>query len=772
MTPYTGFGRLTLLAATATIALLITAPLVAAPPGTVSPRIIVDQFGYQSDMVKIAVLSDPQTGFNAAESYTPGSTIEVRVWGSNAVVFSGAPTVWNGGATHAQSGDKIWWFDFSSVKKWGEYYLYDPARDLSSYRFQIHHRVYDDVLKHAMRMFFYQRRGFAKQPPYTDAKWADGASHLGTRQDPQCRLVTDQNNAALEKDLRGGWFDAGDYNKYTNFTFSTLTDLLLAYEQNPLAWGDDFNLPESGNGLPDILDEIKWELDWMLRMQNSNGSVLSKVGVLGFAGASPPSADTSFMYYGAASTSATFCSAGHFAHAARIYQSAGQTAYATTLQNAAVAAWNWGVANPAVIFSNSGFSSANPEVDAYTRGMYQLCAAVYLYALTGQSTYKTYVEAHYQDAHPMQWTYWYGFEGTLQEALLYYTTLPNVTTAVVNNIRNSKQNSIGGGEFLLAYTGKTDAYRAYLKDADYTWNSNQTKSSVGQIFWQQIRYNIDSANAASYRGAAEGFLHYFHGVNPLSMVYLVNMYAYGGDKCANEFYHSWFGDGTDWDNALTSPKGPAPAYIPGGANPQWGGPDPAYTGPPIVPPASQPTQKSYKDWNTSWPENSWEITEAGIYTQAAYVHLLAGMQRPFVYNDWTTGYALTGNPALPTADANGDGVTNLLEYAFNLAPTSSNVILLPAAQVQTYNVGGQNHRYLSITFPRQLSTGDINYEVQASGDLSTWTPVCTATGTASPTGPGYVSEVGTSYLRSVTARDTVDLDSGAKRFLRIKVTKN
>src|SRR4029434_1332226 len=156
-----------------------------------------------------------------------------------------------------------------------------------------------------MRMFFYQRRGFAKQPPYTDAKWADSASHLGTRQDPQCRLVTDQNNAALEKDLRGGWFDAGDYNKYTNFTFSTLTDLLLAYEQNPLAWGDDFNLPESGTGLPDILDEIKWELDWLLRMQNSNGSVLSKVGSLGFASASPPSAEATQVFYGAESTTAS-----------------------------------------------------------------------------------------------------------------------------------------------------------------------------------------------------------------------------------------------------------------------------------------------------------------------------------------------------------------------------------------------------------------------------------------------------------------------------------
>ena len=64
----------------------------AAAPGTFTLRIAVDQFGYLPDMPKVAVISDPQIGFNAGESYTPGSTLEVRTWGSNTVVFSGRPS--------------------------------------------------------------------------------------------------------------------------------------------------------------------------------------------------------------------------------------------------------------------------------------------------------------------------------------------------------------------------------------------------------------------------------------------------------------------------------------------------------------------------------------------------------------------------------------------------------------------------------------------------------------------------------------------------------
>jgi len=71
----------------------------ATPPGTLTLRIAVDQFGYLPDMTKMAVISDPQAGFNATASYTPGGTLQVRTWGSNTVVLSGSPSVRISGGT-------------------------------------------------------------------------------------------------------------------------------------------------------------------------------------------------------------------------------------------------------------------------------------------------------------------------------------------------------------------------------------------------------------------------------------------------------------------------------------------------------------------------------------------------------------------------------------------------------------------------------------------------------------------------------------------------
>jgi hypothetical protein len=116
-------------------------------------------------------------------------------------------------------------------------------------------------------------------------------------------------------------------------------------------------------------------------------------------------------------------------------------------------------------------------------------------------------------------------------------------------------------------------------------------------------------------------VHYFHGVNPIGKVYLSNMYQADGDSSINEIYHSWFGDGTVYDNALSSPNGPPPGYVTGGANPTFQ-PDASYGGT-ISPPQNNPIQKSYKDWNTSFPENSWELSEPAIYTQATYIRLVS-----------------------------------------------------------------------------------------------------------------------------------------------------
>jgi hypothetical protein len=137
-----------------------------------------------------------------------------------------------------------------------------------------------------------------------------------------------------------------------------------------------------------------------------------------------------------------------------------------------------------------------------------------------------------------------------------------------------------------------------------------------------LHYNLDAADSTDYRNAAAGYLHYLHGINPFAYVYLSNMGDYGAENSIPEFYHGWFCDGSVWDNANTSLYGPAPGFVPGGPNPGYS-PDPSYSGPPIEPPQNQPIQKSFRAWNTGWPENSWEVAENHIPYQSAYVRLLS-----------------------------------------------------------------------------------------------------------------------------------------------------
>jgi len=592
----------------------------AAPPGTFTLRIAVDQFGYSPDLTKVAVISNPQTGFNAGQTYTPGGTLQVRTWPGSAVVFSGTPVAWNNGATHAQSGDRAWWFDFSTVKMWGQYYVYDPAHDACSARFRIGQDVYEDVLKQAMRMFYYQRRGIAKVAPYAEPLWTDGTSYMGPLQDTHCRLVSNPV-LATEKDLRGGWFDAGDYNKY--------------------------------------------ERDNM-----------------------------------------------------------------------------------------------------------RLRAAVFLYDITGQSAYRTYVESNYGNVHGIAWSWWNFYDSAVQDALLYFSTLAGVTPSVAATIRTCKQASMNGSDYLGAWTSGKDAYQAYLPDADYIWGSNQVKCHSGMLYDAQVNYGLDTANAAVYRAAAAGYVHYLHGVNPLTMVYLSNMYQHGATNCVKQFYHTWFGDGTIYDDALTSPNGPAPGYLTGGANPTFVQ-NAAYTGPRLAPPLDQPIQKSYKDWNGSWPEDSWQITEPGIYYQAAYVLLLSRFVHPLSYQDWATGYGLTGTAADPLANPSGDGVANLVKYAFNLSPLVNGRSSMPQFSLQHQSVNGVEGTYLTAQFPRQLGQSNLTCILEGSADLTHWSPLCTAAGTDPASGTGFLSETGTGYRRQVLACDTVARENApTPRFVRFHLVLN
>ena len=95
-----------------------------------------------------------------------------------------------------------------------------------------------------------------------------------------------------------------------------------AYREFPEAFTDEWNIPESGNGIADILDELKWETDWLMKMDNPDGSVIIKMGNVSYSDNTliPPSLNTDPRYYGETCTSSSIAFAGMIAHAAIVYQ--------------------------------------------------------------------------------------------------------------------------------------------------------------------------------------------------------------------------------------------------------------------------------------------------------------------------------------------------------------------------------------------------------------------------------------------------------------------
>ncbi len=591
---------------------------------SINKHIKTDQFGYLPDAEKIAIIAQPVQGYDAPSSYVPSEVLRLRSTEDHQTVFSGSTTSWKSGETHVQSGDRVWYFDFSDVQSPGQYYVFDSAKSFRSHSFYIHQDIYSHVLKEATRSFYYQRCGVAKVEPFADPKWTDAACHIHGGQDTECYLVTDKGNAATKKDLSGGWHDAGDYNKYTSFTYNTLHEMLFAYQENPAIFTDDYNIPESGNGIPDLLDEAKWELDWLIKMQLENGSVLTKVSVTQFQASSPPSDDKAPRYYGPAQSCATRVVCSVFAHAYLVFKT-WDSDYADELLQRAILAWEWLEANPGYDeYNNSGFGSANPIRSAYEQLVTQVGAAVFLFEATGEEKYQTFFDTNYTSFNSLEWGYWFPFQATFQDMLLYYTTLPEATESVKDQILNNYTQSVlvNNSEMYKAVVDQTDAYKAYLKDNDYVWGSNSVKCRAAMIMYNITKYTDAGDLEQALKQVALDYMHNMHGRNATGLTYLTNMRHAGASRSINEIYHNWFTDGSEYDNAQTSAKGPAPGFLSGGPNMHFV-PDAQYNGPPLIPPLQQPVQKAYRDWNTSWPENSWEITENAIYYQTAYIRLIS-----------------------------------------------------------------------------------------------------------------------------------------------------
>ena len=581
-----------------------------ASPQKIQKNIKIDQFGYRPGDPKIAVIVNPQIGFNENDHFNPGNIFEVRKWETDEIVFSSKLAEWNKGAIDFTAGDKGWWFDFSKVTVEGDYYIFDPVNEVGSYKFRISNDVYRDILKAAMRVFYYQRLNDPKTKPFAEDPWTDDAAFIGPDQDKSALYLYDKQNKMLAKDLSGGWMDAGDYNKYITFAESPIHMLLTAYEQNQNAFTDDYNIPESGNGIPDLIDEVKYELDWIKKMQDEDGGVYIKVGNIDYNTVSPPSLDKRPRYYGPKCSSSAIAAASMFAHAALVLKNFPiYSDYVKDLEQRAVKAWTWYHDNPRSENCDSQeIKSGDADFRLTRQDEMEVIAAIYLFALTNNESFNTIVRNNFYVTSPFTNTNYYFYFSHQGDALLYYTSLANADQSTRNAILTHKLKQGMGLDF-YQFHEMDDLYMAYLPKSLYTWGSNNPRAAMGSANYDFITYNLDENYHNKYLMRAEGILHYFHGVNPLGITYLSNMYKYGADYCSDYIWHDWFNVRTQWAN------NPAPGYVPGGPNFEYAGS--------LTEISKQPLQKCYKNWNNSTPENSWEITEPAIYYQASYIKLLS-----------------------------------------------------------------------------------------------------------------------------------------------------
>jgi endoglucanase len=617
----------------------ISSAVDAAAPQPFSPNIVVDQFGYRPGDEKIAVIRNPRQGFDAAMAFTPGPMYALVDARSGEKRLEAAPAAWHGGATDPSSGDQAWWFDFSRVNVAGDYFVLDEARGVRSDVFTVSDTVYRDVLKQAVRMLFYQRDGFAKTSQFAGADWVDGAAHLGS-----CYLYSDPGKDP-NRDLHGGWWDAGDFNKYTSWGAEDVIELLRAYDDKPAAFFDDYGIPESGNGVPDLLDEVKWEIDWLVRMQQPDGSVLSIVGepseTSSIFGPRTPSQVTAPCTYGPATTAATYSTAAAFAYASLVFARADQgtragaayPGFSADLANRARQAYAWAVGHDggaALFFYNSrnGVGAGEQEVGPSGLAFKKLEAALYLFEVTGDVAYRADFDAKYQATNLLQKSYADSYHSAENEILLTYTLAPRASAAAAQQIKAAFTIAAQSADNLGALKTNPDPYGAYL--TSYVWGSNQVKADQGNLLYDVVSYGIDAASTDAPRGA-ERYLHYLHGVNPLQLVYLSNMGGHGAARSVTRLFHSWFGHDSPWAAVGASKYGPPPGYLTGGPNPgyKWDPCCPAgcsghSCGAAVLsPPGGQPDQKSYRDFNDDWPLDSWEVTEPDDGYQAKYIRLLS-----------------------------------------------------------------------------------------------------------------------------------------------------
>ena len=412
----------------------------------------------------------------------------------------------------ADSGDRVQVADFTPLRTPGRYYLEVDGAGRSP-EFEIGPRVYERVLYLAMRSYYGQRCGTAVDlgkefPGYRyEACHREGAWHASSGKSGPAPSVK-------------GWHDAGDYGRYVVNSGIATGTLLWAYEfYEERLKTFRLNIPESSNKTPDFLDEIRWNLEWMLSMQDADGGVWHKQTTEKFSGFVMPHEDRMTSYIigtGAApykSTCATADFAAVMAIAGRLYRPY-DPAFAQRALSAAEAAWKWAEQNPSVLFSNPKGVSTGAYGDKDCSDE-RLWAAAELWRTTRGKPYEAYFLENREkfrgaiaDDRPPAWP-------RVAALALWGWALSEGPQS--DEIRSLVLDAADR----LAQRTAASPYRMSLLRKDYIWGSNSVAANYGMQLLVAHRLNPKPA----YYHAALDDLHYLLGRNALSISFVTRVGA-------------------------------------------------------------------------------------------------------------------------------------------------------------------------------------------------------------------------------------------------------
>ncbi|MBK6965223.1 MAG: glycoside hydrolase family 9 protein [Bacteroidales bacterium] len=490
-------------------------------------RILVNQVGYHPHSDKIALIRVKTAKFEV---------IDVN---SGKVVFTGKPgpfKYWD------QSGDSVCAADFSAVTIPGKYQICLKDNSVCSYVFEIGRDVYTDVAKASLKAFYLNRSGIEITKEF-GGKWARPAGHPDTEVIVHASASSEKRPEGTIISSAGGWYDAGDYNKYiVNSGISTYTLLLFCQMYPEFCKNFNGNIPESNNAIPDVMDELLVNLRWMLTMQDpDDGGVYHKLTNKKFCDFVMPDKATDPRYVVLKSTAASLDFTATMAMASRVLTQSDSKELVflgKTCLEAAQKSYAWANANPAVYFKNPTDISTGAYDDMELSDEF-FWAATELGLAKNDMMLISQKEIQAQKTRVPSWDY-SGMTGIISLSL---SDLPKAT-----NHKTEAQKILLDYADMLVAVSENSAYKVSLDF--FKWGSNS--DVVNQALIKLVAYKVSGDE--KYLASVQGDVDYILGRNATGYCFVT---GFGSRQVMNIHHRPSGSDG------ITDPY---PGFLAGGPN--------------------------------------------------------------------------------------------------------------------------------------------------------------------------------------------------------------